>query len=204
MLREIHHRVKNNLAIVISLLNLQKQKYPDPDLRRIMKDMELRIRSMALIHEHLYHSENLDQIPLADYLHDLSAIILGTFSGKKIKLITRLEAAEVNIETALPIGLITNELLTNAFKYAFTDQGEGIIQISLSKPDDDHIRLTISDNGSGLPSGFSLNEQTSLGMFIVRLLVEQLDGSIDVANDHGASFTIQFRNRHVFRDKILS
>ncbi len=194
LLREIHHRVKNNLAIVVSLLNLQLRNNSDPELRRIIRDIEMRIRSMALIHEHLYRSDNLDRIPLDSYLRSLASIIMGTFSGHKVNLITDLDPAEVSIETALPLGLITNELLTNAFKYAFPIQHQGEITIRLRKGEGDSLTLTVTDNGIGLPENFNMETQTSLGMFIIRLLVEQLDAKIVHRNDHGTSFTMQFRN----------
>jgi two-component sensor histidine kinase len=194
MLREIHHRVKNNLAIVISLLSLQIRNNDDPELRRIIRDIEMRIRSMALIHEHLYRSDNLDRIPLASYLHPLSTIILGTFSGHHIRFMPELEATDVSIETALPLGLITNELLTNAVKYAFPDRKEGELHVILKKQEDDIFILTVRDNGIGLPDSFSMDDQKSLGMFIVRLLVEQLDGRLEVTVNKGTSFTIVFRN----------
>jgi len=203
MLREIHHRVKNNLAIVISLLNLQIQKHPNPELQQIMKDIELRIRSMALIHEHLYHSETLDKIPLANYLHDLATIILSTFSGRKIQLKCHLDPTDVSIETALPLGLITNELLTNAFKYAFPDNEHGVITLSLISIEDGHCVLTVKDNGIGLQKDFSFQHQDSLGMFIIRILVEQLDGSIQFTNDCGASISIRFKN-HVSAKQEIS
>ncbi|MEI7982956.1 MAG: histidine kinase dimerization/phosphoacceptor domain -containing protein, partial [Bacteroidota bacterium] len=126
MLREIHHRVKNNLAIVISLLTLQLRNNKDPNLHRIIQDIEMRIRSMALIHEHLYRSESIEKISLASYLQSLASIILQTFSGHHIKLISNFDQTDVSIETALPLGLITNELLTNAFKYAFPSNGAGV------------------------------------------------------------------------------
>ena len=194
MLREIHHRVKNNLAIVISLLNLQLRNNNDPELRRIIRDIEMRIRSMALIHEHLYKSENLDRIPLHTYLHSLATIITGTFSGHRVNLVTSLEPTDVTIETALPLGLIANELLTNAFKYAFPRQQDGEIQVHLQKVRGEMFSLTIKDNGVGLPDSFSLDSENSLGMFIVRLLVEQLDGSIEISRQNGTAFTILFRN----------
>ena len=202
MLREIHHRVKNNLAIVISLLNLQLRNNADTELHRIIHDIELRIRSMALIHEHLYRSENLDLIPLATYLHSLALIITGTFSGHRINLETSLEATEVSIETALPIGLITNELLTNAFKYAFPNQQEGQILVQLKKEDDGELTLSIKDNGVGLPDSFSLDSEKSLGIFIVRLLVEQLDGKIEISRNNGTAFTIRFMNLSVKKQDI--
>jgi len=202
MLREIHHRVKNNLAIVISLLNLQIQKHPMPELQKIMKDIELRIRSMALIHEHLYLSENLDKIPLGSYLYDLAMIILGTFSGTNVELQYDLEPTDVTIETALPLGLITNELLTNSFKYAFPGNGHGIINISLKKVEGGQHVLTVKDNGIGLRDDFNFHNQNTLGMFIVRILVEQLDGSLQFTNDDGASFSVRFRNHVVVKHKI--
>jgi two-component sensor histidine kinase len=194
MLREIHHRVKNNLAIVISLLSLQMKNNDDPDLKRIIRDIEMRIRSMALIHEHLYRSENLNRIPLADYLQALSTIILGTFSGHHIDLITELEPTDVSIETALPLGLITNELLTNAVKYAFPDRQPGELRVIMRQDTEGIYLLSISDNGVGLPVGFRMEDQQSLGMFIIRLLVEQLDGSLSLDTTGGTSFSIRFRN----------
>jgi two-component sensor histidine kinase/PAS domain-containing protein len=204
MLKEIHHRVKNNLAIVVSLLTLQLRNNTDPELHRIIRDIEMRIRSMALIHEHLYRSENLDQIPLASYLQSLATIITGTFSGHRINLVTSLEPIDVSIETALPLGLIANELLTNAFKYAFPRQQDGEIQIHLHKENDDAFTLMIRDNGIGLPDSFSLNSEKSLGMFIVKLLVEQLDGKIDISRRNGSCFSIRFRNLLVKKQDIPS
>jgi two-component sensor histidine kinase len=190
MLKEIHHRVKNNLAIVISLLSLQGRKNTDPEFQRVIRDIELRIRSMALIHEHLYRSENLDKIPLSNYINSLVSIISGTFSGYKIKLDMQLEDILVNIETALPLGLITNELLTNAYKYAFPGKWEGTLKIVLKKDGPDRFTLNVSDNGVGLPEGFDFEKQDSLGMFIIRLLVEQLDGSINFKTSGGVSASI--------------
>ena len=202
MLREIHHRVKNNLAIVISLLNLQLRNNEDSGLQRIIRDIEMRIRSMALIHEHLYRSENLDRIPLDKYIESLATIISGTFSGHRVNLVTSLVTTDVSIETALPIGLIVNELLTNAFKYAFPHQQHGEVQVYLIKEDEEWFTLIVKDNGIGLPDLFSMDSEKSLGMFIIKLLVEQLDGSIDIAGRNGASFTIRFKNLLIKRQNI--
>jgi len=194
MLREIHHRVKNNLAIVISLLNLQLRNNSTPELSRIIRDIEMRIRSMALIHEHLYRSDNLDLIPLGAYLHSLATIITSTFSGHRVTMKTFLDPSDVSIETALPVGLIANELLTNAFKYAFPDHQEGVIEVHLRKEDDELYTLVIKDNGVGLPDTFSIDSEKSLGMFIVRLLTEQLDGEIEIDRHGGTGFLVRFRN----------
>ena len=194
LLREIHHRVKNNLAIVISLLNFQLRNTSNEEITRMIIDIQTRIRSMALIHEHLYRSENLDRMRLAAYIESLSFMILTTFSGHRVKLETHLEAIDVSIEAALPIGLIVNELLTNAFKYAFPGNAEGIITILLEKAEGDKCLLVVGDNGIGLPPSSTLNSEKSLGLYIVGLLVEQLEGSVEIDRKQGTSFRIRFRN----------
>jgi PAS domain S-box-containing protein len=196
MLREIHHRVKNNLAIVISLINIQIRNYPNPELRKPMKDIELRIRSMALIHEYLYRSDILDCIPLSNYLYSLASVIIGTLGEGNIHLATDIEPINISINTALPLGLITNELITNAIKYAFPDHREGELHIIL-KPEINnggYYRLTIEDNGIGLPADFSIEKTTSTGMFIVKLLIEQLGAKLEIENKKGTIFHISFQN----------
>ena len=194
LLKEIHHRVKNNLAIVISLLNFQLRNNTNEELNRIIIDIQMRIRSMALIHEHLYRSENLDRIPLASYVESLAFMIMTAFSGHRINLVKQLEAIDVSIETALPIGLIINELLTNAFKYAFPAGATGNIQITLEQSDGEMCSLVVEDNGVGLPESSSMDSEKSLGLYIVRLLVEQLDGTVNIVRNNGTSFQIRFRN----------
>jgi PAS domain S-box-containing protein len=194
LLREIHHRVKNNLAIVISLLNFQLRNNPSEELTRMIIDIQLRIRSMALIHEHLYRSENIDRIPLATYIESLAFMIMTAFSGHRIDLVKDLDPMDVGIEAALPIGLIINELLTNAFKYAFPGGTPGNIHISLQKDKDQMCTLIVADNGVGLPVSLSLDSEKSIGLYIVRLLVEQLEGTMNISRNNGTSFEICFRN----------
>ncbi|MCK9205193.1 MAG: ATP-binding protein [Bacteroidales bacterium] len=195
MLREIHHRVKNNMAIVISLLTLQMQNSNNPEFRESIKEIEMRIRSMALIHEHLYRSEDLGQIPLDNYLYSLSSIISQTYRGPQIQLVPTLDSVHVNIDTALPLGLITNELLTNAFKYAFPGNTPGTIELKLKKKPNDNYLLVIKDDGTGLPAGFTMESDKSMGMFIVKLLVDQLDGKIEIIDGKGTTFMIYFREQ---------
>ena len=145
---------------------------------------------MALIHEHLYRSESLDKIPLSTYIHSLVSMVSGTFSKNNIRLEMKLEDIQADIETALPLGLISNELLTNAYKYAFPDNAAGRISIRLMKNNTSGIILTISDNGIGLPEGFKAESQDTLGMFIIKLLVEQLDGKISITSRRGVSAMI--------------
>ncbi len=205
LLREIHHRVKNNLAIVISLLNFQLRNNTNEELARIIIDIQMRIRSMALIHEHLYRSENLDRIPLASYIESLAYMIMTAYSGHRINLVKDLSPMDVSVETALPIGLIINELVTNAFKYAFPGGTTGEIHIRLEKEEDEMCSLIVEDNGVGLPASSSMDSEKSIGLYIVRLLVEQLDGSVNIVRDKGTSFRIRFRNLiHRKQEKLPS
>ncbi len=194
MLREIHHRVKNNLAIVISLLTFQLNENTNPEIKRSLIDIQTRIRAMALIHEHLYRSENLDKIPLATYILSLMQMIMSAYSGHRVQLESNLEPIDVTIETALPVGLIINELLTNAFKYAFPGNDNGMVIISLAKAEDDYCVLSVKDNGIGLPQSFIPESSVSIGLYIVRLLAEQMDGSIQIEREKGTTFSIRFRN----------
>ena len=194
LLREIHHRVKNNLAIVISLLNFQLRNNATAEFRGLILDVQMRIRSMAMIHENLYRSENLDRIPLATYIESLAYMILNAFSGHRISLIRKLEPVDVSIETALPIGLIINELITNACKYAFPDGMPGELTIALSHGPGDHCLLVVEDNGIGLPVTTNMDTEKSIGLYIVRLLVDQIEGSVTVTRNQGTTFTFAFRN----------
>ncbi|MCX6267021.1 MAG: sensor histidine kinase [Bacteroidetes bacterium] len=203
LLREIHHRVKNNLAIVISLLNFQLRNNPNEELTLMIIDIQMRIRSMALIHEHLYKSENLDRIPLATYIESLAYMIMTAFSGHRINLEKHLDPMDANIEMALPIGLIINELLTNAFKYAFPDGTPGNIQIRLEKDDDQMCTLVVEDDGIGLPESSSMDSEKSIGLYIVRLLVEQLEGTVRIVRNNGTSFQIRFRNLIMNKEEPL-
>jgi PAS domain S-box-containing protein len=195
LLREIHHRVKNNLSIVISLLSFQMDENPSPDLARTLIDIQTRIRAMALIHEHLYRSENLDRIPLADYIQSLTQMVSSTFSMHLNLVTLDIVAVDVSIETALPIGLIINELLTNAFKYAFPDGSTGHIHLEVLSIGNDQYRFTFSDNGIGMPINVTPEKSSSLGMYIVRLLTEQLDGTLEIIRDNGTRFVIVFTNQ---------
>jgi PAS domain S-box-containing protein len=195
LLREIHHRVKNNLAIVISLMDMQIRNNPNPAFIKMARDVEFRIRSMALIHEHLYKSDELDRVPFEKYIHSLAVCVAGAFGNGNIKLGSILEQVDVSIEMAMPLGLIANEILTNACKYAFRNREEGEITIELKGDDTDSgsYCLTIKDDGVGLPEGFSLEEPTSLGMLIIKLLIEQINAKLIIENHHGTSFSIFFK-----------
>jgi PAS domain S-box-containing protein len=195
LIREIHHRVKNNLAIVISLIDIQVRENKNPDFKRLSNDIKLRIRSMSLIHEQLYKSDELDRIPFGNYLNTLAHTISTTYSGQKIKVNTRFDPTEIRIEKAMPLGLIVNEILTNAFKYAFPDQVEGEISIDLKNIDHEQglAQLTIKDNGVGLPEKYILEGQSSLGMLMIRLLSKQIDAELTLSNHLGTTYTLVFK-----------
>jgi len=195
LLREIHHRVKNNLAIVISLLDMQVRNNPNPEFIKLSREIEYRIRSMSLIHEHLYKSEELDKVPLDKYFIAISNGIARTFGSKNIKTTFNCELVDGSIEMAMPLGLIVNEILTNAFKYAFPGKLQGEISIDLKQEDTTQgfYRLTIRDNGVGLPDGFSVEDQTSMGLFIIKLLAEQIGARLIIENHQGTSFIIIFK-----------
>jgi PAS domain S-box-containing protein len=195
LLREIHHRVKNNLAIVISLLDMQIRSNDNEEFGNMAREVEFRIRSMALIHEHLYKSDELDRVSLDRYLGALAMNVVRTCTKGNVQLIDQLTPVDVILEKAMPLGLIANEILTNACKYAFCEGKLGIITMDLQAetPDSDLYRLTIKDDGKGLPENFTMDGSSSLGMFIVKLLVEQIEGQLIIENKHGSSFSILFK-----------
>jgi PAS domain S-box-containing protein len=194
LLKEIHHRVKNNMAIISGLLSLQTRHANKPELKLMLKDSQSRIKSMALIHELLYQNENLSKINFKAYIHKLATGISGSFldKHKAVEIMIEADEAELDIVQAVPCGLILNELLTNSFKYAFANKLTGQVQIGFVGSNSEYI-LTVADNGSGLPESFDLNSAKTLGMQLVRNLVQQIGGKLDVAangKDNGASFKV--------------
>jgi PAS domain S-box-containing protein len=194
LLKEIHHRVKNNLYVISSLLNLQSSYIEDEEVRNLFQDSQNRIQTMAVIHEQLYQSEDLSEIDFADYLEKLIANLFLSYNSQQsgIKPITNLEHCRLHIETATPAGLLINELVTNAFKHAFPS-GKGEIKINLKVDSNQQIHLSVTDNGRGLPPQLNWEESPSLGLRLVRLLSQQLDAEVQVkTNQKGTSFNIEF------------
>jgi two-component sensor histidine kinase len=195
LLREIHHRVKNNLQVISSLLNLQIGSISDTSTKSVVLESQSRVKSMALIHQLLYESQTFSNIDFSKYLNQLVASAHSSFcdTGKNIQYIVKAENILLDIDTAVPLGLITNELVTNAYKYAFTNKTNGEIIVELKKNESSGFTLKISDNGNGLPENFDLEKTETLGLKLVKLLTEQIDGKIDFFNQNGAVFIIQFR-----------
>lgn len=195
LLREIHHRVKNNLQVISSLLNMQSHHLDDPRMADAISEGQNRVKAMALIHQKLYQTEQLSEIDFHEYAQQLLAHLSAALSvpGKKINNTVTGAALKLDIDTAIPLGLILNELITNAYKYAFQGVTEGTLKVDLQRDEAAFYHLRISDNGRGFPADFSESKVNSLGLKLVRMLIEQLEGSLTISNDPGASFYIRFR-----------
>jgi two-component sensor histidine kinase len=196
LLKEIHHRVKNNLQVISSLLNLQIGSITDGSTKAVVLESQTRVKTMAIIHQLLYESDKYTSINFSKYLGQLMFSLHSSYEnpGKNISYHISADDTRLEIDKAIPLGLITNELVTNAYKYAFTGISEGKIEIIAGKHADMEFSLTIRDTGPGLPNGFNMNATETLGLKLVRLLTEQIDGTIEYSGNNGAAFSITFRN----------
>jgi PAS domain S-box-containing protein len=195
LLQEIHHRVKNNMQVISSLLKLQAETIKDERLRAPFRDSEHRVRAMSLVHEKLYQAEDFTHILFKDYLTSLIRYLYQSYAHQtgRIELVTEIEELPLDITHAIPCGLITNELLSNALTHAFPGERTGTITIGLRSPEPHTYELTVSDNGVGLPETIDLKTTTSLGLHLVSILVEdQLKGEIEVKRGKGMAFKIKF------------
>ena len=194
LLREIHHRVKNNMAVISSLLSLQSLRMEDETAQAILAESQQRVRSMALIHETLYQSDKLDEIDLSRYIDRLASNVFGVFSVSfgRINLENEANGISLDIGEAVPCGIILNELITNTLKYAFPDNRSGKIVITVRQDSDNWIELVFSDSGVGLPENLDLNNSSTMGFFLVNLMVEQLHGVKQVNRDQGTEFVIRW------------
>lgn len=194
LLKEIHHRVKNNLQIILSLLDLQAESLEDPETLRVFQDSKDRIRSMALIHENLYQSEDLGRIDISDYVGKLVEYFWGLYGGLGVSInpMLQVENISLGIDTALPIGLILTELFSNSLKYAFPGGDGGTIDIRLYKTGDGELTLNFEDNGVGFPDGVDFYNSRSLGLQLVNILANQVNGTVDFSGDRGVCFKLTF------------
>ncbi|MFA0834752.1 MAG: PAS domain S-box protein [Methanobacterium formicicum] len=193
LLREIHHRVKNNLQIISSLLSLQRIQVEDKQTADILWECQGRVRTMAMIHENLYRSQDIGYINFRNYVETLLYDIFNSYHVDKgsINLNTQIESLKMDIETAMPCGLIINELATNSIKHAFPDRN-GTIKIDL-KSDGEFYILSFADDGIGLPEDANPKKSKKLGLMVVKTLVNQLNGLIEIERGNGTKFTIKFR-----------
>ncbi len=192
LLKEIHHRVKNNLEMVKSLIALQSTQIEDPATRDAMIASQNRVQSMGIIHQKLYQGENLGSIEMKDYFINLSEGILDTFNAEdKVKIECAMDDLDLDVDTAVPIGLIVNELLTNALKYAFPENKQGMINISLEKTSDNSLKLKVRDNGVGKTIDIA-PKGTGFGSQLVKLLTQQLNGKMTERVDKGTHVEFDF------------
>jgi PAS domain S-box-containing protein len=192
LMSEIHHRVKNNLQVVLSLINLQSA---DPAYRNLLKETKNRIRAMSLIHEKMYQSPQLSQLDLQTYFADLAKSLLTSYGAhqKGIVLSVECERIDLPMEKTVPLSLLVNEILSNSLKHAFPDDLHEP-QVSIrGKAENGRIELTIADNGIGLPDSIDLNASATLGLRLISMLAEQIDATIDVERRHGTQFRIEFQ-----------
>jgi PAS domain S-box-containing protein len=194
LLQEIHHRVKNNMQIISSLMSLQSRYLNDETASDVFKESQNRVKSMAIIHEKLYESESLDRINLKKYINSLLSNLISSYmsSSGEINIHTELQDVYLNMDTSIPVGLILNELITNSFKHAFPHKVSGEIHI-LMELDLDEILLTVKDNGVGIPEGLDLKTVESLGLLLVNSLINQINGTIEIENKNGAIFRLKFK-----------
>jgi PAS domain S-box-containing protein len=195
LLKEIHHRVKNNLQIISSLLNLQSAHIRDPRALEVFKEGQGRVRSMALIHEKLYQSDDLARVDFSEYISNLAAYLFRSYevNAGGVRLDVKAEDVMLGVDTAIPCGLIINELISNSLKHAFPGGKGGSINITLRPAGPERLKLCVSDDGVGLPPDFDVRQTASLGLQLVNTLAHQLGGAVEVGGGVGAEFNITFR-----------
>lgn len=195
LIKEIHHRVKNNLAVISGLLELQMDHASNNFVTRVLSESQRRVQSISMIHEKLYQNEQLAEIDFEKYVRELVDIIAFSFSNpnKDIAVNITIDDFKIGVDQGIPCGLILNEVVSNAFEHAFTDQDSGVIDISIHLTDDKDIRLVVEDNGKGFPEEFQRSEHESLGLTLVETLGTQLMGDIRWENTgNGTSFVLEF------------
>jgi PAS domain S-box-containing protein len=197
LLRELHHRVKNNLQLISSMLILQAQHIQDPAAFAAYNEIQNRIRSMALIHAKLYQAEDLAKINFTKYLQELTTALIHSygFSADRVSVTLNAPGVMLNLNTAVPLGLIINELVSNCLKHALPENRRGEILIDLHAEDDGSYLLRVADNGIGFPEGLDITSTATLGLQLVNTLVEQLKGTIQLERGAGTTFIIQFKER---------
>jgi two-component sensor histidine kinase/tetratricopeptide (TPR) repeat protein len=192
LLKEVHHRVKNNLQVVSSLLSLQSNTVNNEQTIELLRESQDRIRAMALVHERLYRSNDFAGIDVNGYLSDLVENLRTSYRTERLEVTVESDPVFVSLDSAIPLGLIVSELVTNAFKHGFPDRGSGAVRVSVRSTGKDECTLVVQDNGTGMPPGFAVENTSSLGLHLVQILVEQIEGRLVATNSNGAHFAITF------------
>ncbi len=194
LLRELHHRVKNNLQVISSLLALQARRVESTEAQEMFRESHNRVRSMALTHEQLYRTKNLTRVEFDPYLRDLTQSLLRGYSVRPGAVTCRVRAGGLSlpVDLAIPCGLMVNELVSNSLKHAFPDAATGRIEVSLTALDDGSTELAVTDDGCGLPPDLDFEGTRTLGLRLVRSLADQVDGRVDIEREGGTTFRIRF------------
>src|SRR5258705_7609680 len=194
LLKEIHHRVKNNLQVIISLLNLQAGYLHDEETVRAMQEGQNRVRSMALVHEKFYQLDGISEIDFAEYIEKLCQYIFQTYpeTARKVSLDVESDQIALDLDTAMPCGLLINEIVSNSLKYAFPNGQEGHILIKLKALPENKIQITVKDNGVGIAGEYHLENPSTLGLQLIGALTSQLNGEVEMFSDNGTTFNITF------------
>lgn len=197
LLKEVHHRVKNNMQVISSILNLQSSYINDETALAILRESQDRIKSMSFVHESLYQSKTLSEVNFSEYIQNISRNLFHSYSRPTggIALNFDLEEVLLNLDTSIPCGLIINELVSNSLKYAFHGREKGVVSISFSKLTDGKLKLIVSDDGIGLPEGFDIENAESLGLQLVTTLVNQVSGKMEIERKGGTTFNIVFKEQ---------
>ena len=197
LLEEINHRVKNNMQIISSMIRLQFRNQTNPDLEIHLNDIQQRIQTMSLVHEKLYQSKSLSKINLPEFIRDLSGELMASYGTNETQIQLELELENINLEMGLtiPCGLIINELITNAIKYAFPDHTKGTLKIALRHESTNRIRLTVEDDGPGLPEGVDWQHSKGIGLRLIHILSNQIQGDYQFQTLDGTSFSLIFPER---------
>ncbi len=195
LLKEVHHRVKNNLQVIHSLLDLQALKMMDSDVVDVLRDSQNRIRSMSLIHQTLYQSQNFARVDFQRFLGELLPRLTESYGARSRQVHINVQARDVKlpINEAIPCGLIVNELVSNALKHGFPNDQSGTVLVEISQNEEQVVELSISDDGRGISPEMDLTRSDSLGLQLVHLLTRQLHGQLDVQRSNPTRFTLTFR-----------
>jgi PAS domain S-box-containing protein len=193
LIREIHHRVKNNLQIISGLLDMTRMRTPDITTNSILTDMMMKIKTMAQIHTRLYESKRFDKINMGSQIRDQVADLSSIYGRSGAEISSEIDAEDIYlpVDQAIPCALVVNEILSNAFKHAFRGKEHGMLRVSITRRDD-HIRINIRDDGVGIPKDMDVYQTTSLGLKLIRSLVTQLNGSVTITSDHGTEVIVEF------------
>ncbi|HEX3001892.1 MAG TPA: histidine kinase dimerization/phosphoacceptor domain -containing protein, partial [Methanoregula sp.] len=193
LIREVHHRVKNNLQIISGLLDMTRMRTPDRSTHGVLTDMMMKIKTMAQIHTRLYESKQFDRINMGSQIRDQVTDLATIYSSGGAEIETRIDAQDIYlpVDQAIPCALIVNEILSNAFKHAFRGKKHGELSVLAERPDS-HVRIAVRDNGTGIPRTIDVYQTKSLGLKLIRSLVTQLGGSLEITSDCGTNVIVEF------------